>query len=122
MSAGDNNQALAAFNKAAAMQPLSPAPQLRLADAHLAMKNKDMAAPEPAAGAGNQAGSELEAQRGLIALALDAKNSDEGLKIARSMQKQNREGTRGYQFEGDIQGGQKITTLPQRPTGPALRR
>ena len=44
VAAGESNQAIATYNKLAAMQPASPQPQLRLAGVHLAAKNPEAAA------------------------------------------------------------------------------
>jgi tetratricopeptide (TPR) repeat protein len=49
----------------------------------------------------------LDAQRGLILLALDAKNYSEAATIARTIQKQRPKAGLGYQFEGDVAALQK---------------
>ena len=105
-ASGDMNQALAAFNKVAAMQPLLPAPQMRLADAYMAAKNKEAAAQSLRKALAIKPDL-LDAQRGLILIALDNKNYEEGVRVAKSMQKQNPKDPVGYQFEGDIAVAQK---------------
>lgn len=105
-ASGDLNQALAAFNKVATMQPLSPGPQMRLADAYMASKNKDAAAQSLRKALAIKPDL-LEAQRGLIVLAVDSKNYEEGVRLARGMQKQNPKDAAGYQFEGDVEAAQK---------------
>jgi putative PEP-CTERM system TPR-repeat lipoprotein len=105
-ASGDINQALAAYNKVAAMQPQSPMPQMRLADAHMAAKDKDAAAQSLRKALAIKPDL-LDAQRGLIALAMDAKNYDEAVRIARGLQKQAPKDATGYLFEGEIAAGQK---------------
>ena len=105
-AAGEFNQAITTYNKLAGMQPLSPQPQMRLADAHMAAKNKE------AAGNSLRKGLELkpdlvEAQRALIVLDLDEKKFQEALTIARTVQKQRPKEAVGYVLEGDIYAFQK---------------
>ena len=105
-ASGDMNQALVTYNKVAAMQPQSPTPLLRLADAYVIAKN-----PEAAAQSLRKAldikPDMLEAQRGLMIIAMAAKNFDEALRIARSIQKQRPKEADGYKFEGDIAASQR---------------
>lgn len=106
LAAGEFNQALASFNKLAAMQPLSPQPHLRLADAHMAAKDK------LAAAASLRKALEIKpdlqsAQRGSIMLDVDGKNIQSALATARTMQKQDANGAVGYVLEGDINASQK---------------
>ncbi len=105
-ASGDINQALAAFNKVATMQPLSPLPQMRLADAHMAAKDKQATAQSLQKALAIKPDL-LDAQRGLILLAVDNKNFDEAIRIARSMQKQHPKDPTGYAFEGDVAVSQK---------------
>ena len=106
LASGDTNQALNSFNKAAALQPGSPLPHMRLAEAHIAAKDKN------AAGQSLRRALEikpdfLDAQRGLLLVAMDAKNYAEATAIARTVQKQRPKEATGYQFEGDIAALQK---------------
>ena len=106
LAAGDINQALASYNKLAALQPLSPLPHMRLADAHLANKNKEAAA------ASLRKALELkpdlrQAQRGSILLDVDSKNIESALATARNIQKQSPKEATGYVLEGDIHTSQK---------------
>ena len=105
-ASGDTNQALATFNKVAGMQPLSPLPQLRLAAAHAAAKN-----PEASAASLRKAldikPDLMDAQRGLMVLAMDAKRYDEAVLIAKSIQKQRPKDPEGYRLEGDIAASQR---------------
>lgn len=105
-ASGDLNQAMASYNKLAAMQPLSPMPFLRLADVQIAAKDK--------AGAAASLRKALEikpdlqqAQKGSIMLDIDAKNVQGALATAKTMQKQNAKDALGYVLEGDIYATQK---------------
>ena len=105
-ASGDANQALLTFGKLAGMQPESPLPQMRLANAQMAADNKTAAAASLRK-ALTLKPDLLDAQRGLMVLAVDAKNYSEALVIARSVQKQRPKETIGYQFEGDVAAVQK---------------
>ena len=105
-ASGDLNQALTTFNKLAGMQPLSPKPQMRLADVQMAAKNKESAA-QSLRKALEIKPDLLDAQRGLILLALDAKKYADALPIARAVQKQRPKEPVGYILEGDIAAVQK---------------
>lgn len=105
-ASGDTNQAIATFNKLAGLQPLSPKPLLRLADAHMAAKNKDAAA-QSLRKALEVKPDLLEAQRGLIMLGLDGKKYAEALTLARTVQKQRPKEPVGYILEGDVGAVQK---------------
>lgn len=105
-ASGDSNQALITFNKVASMQPASPMPQIRIAAAHMAAKNKDAAAQSLRRALDIKADF-LEAQVGLLALAMDNKNIDEATRIARTVQKQRPKEDIGYRMEGDVAASQK---------------
>jgi len=106
LASGDTNQALISFNKAATLQPNSPLPHLRMAEAHMAAKDKTAAA-QSLRKALEVKSDLIDAQRGLILIAVDAKNYQEATTIARSMQKQRPTNALGYQFEGDVAALQK---------------
>jgi len=106
LAAGEYNQAITSFNKLAGMQPLSPQPHLRLADVHMAAKDKEAAA------ASLRKALEIkpdlqQAQRGSILLDMDGKNIQGALATARTMQKQGPKDAVGYILEGDINASQK---------------
>lgn len=103
---GDLNQAIATYGKLAAMQPLSPVPQLRLAEAHAANKDNE-AARRSLRKALELKPDFLDAQRRLILLALDAKNYQEALTIARTVQQQRPKDGVGLGLEGDVKAVQK---------------
>ena len=105
-ASGEANQAITTFNKLAAMQPLSPQPLMRLADAHMAAKNKDGAA-QSLRKALEVKPDLVDAQRGLIMLNLDAKKYSEAVAMARTVQKQRPKEAIGYILEGDVNAAQK---------------
>jgi len=98
---GDLNQALTSYGKLAALQPASPLANLRIAEIQLLNKNKDEASKSLKKALEIKADL-VEAQRGLILLAMDAKKPDEALGLARQIQKQRPKEAIGYILEGDI--------------------
>lgn len=105
-ASGDNNQALATFGKLVAMQPESVQPLMRLANANMAAGNKDAAMAGLRKALTFQPDL-LDAQRGLIMLAVNGKNFTEALSLARTVQKQRPKEFVGYVFEGDLAAVQK---------------
>lgn len=103
---GDFNQALNTYGKLANLQPNAPGPHLRLAEIHLANKSKTDAAKSLHKALEIKPDT-IEAQRGLILLALDAKRTEEALAIAREVEKQRPKEPVGYVLEGDIHSSQK---------------
>ena len=106
LAAGEINQAIASFNKLAAMQPLSAQPHVRLADAHMAAKDKTAAA------ASLRRALEIkpdlqDAQRSSIMLDVDSQNIQSALTTARTMQRQDSGSAAGHVLEGDINASQK---------------
>lgn len=105
-AAGEFNQAIASYKQLAVMQPLSPQPHLRMAEAHLAGNNKEAAAQSLRKGLEIKPDL-LDAQRGLIMLDLDAKKFQDATATARTVQKQRAKELVGYALEGDIKAAQK---------------
>lgn len=103
---GDSNQALSTFGKLASLQPSSPIAQMRMAEINLANKNKDEAAKNLRKALEIKPDL-LEAQRGLILLALDAKKPQDALVLARDIQKQRPKEATGFVLEGDINASNK---------------
>lgn len=103
---GDINQALVTYGKMSSLQPASPLPLLRMAEVQFASKNKDegvkslkkalLITPDI-----------LDAQRALILIAVENKNINEALSIARTIQKQRAKDPIGYILEGDIYASNK---------------
>lgn len=125
-ASGDLNQALVTYGKLATMQPTSPMPLLRQAEIHFANKNKDEGA-KSLKKALEIKPDIVEAQRALIQLAMENKNTSSALEIARTVQKQRPKEPAGYILEGDIhaalkawpeainafRNGLKLTVAPQ---------
>lgn len=105
-ASGDIQQALAAFSKAASLQPESAQPWMRMANAQMAADNRDAAATSLRKALAITPDL-LEAQRGLMMLAVRAKNYPEALSIARTVQKQRPKQSIGHQFEGEVAAAQK---------------
>lgn len=103
---GDVNQAIATYSKLVAMQPLSPLPHVRLAEAYVV--NKDNKSAEQSLRKALDIKPDfLDAQRGLILLNIDAKRYAEAIKIARMVQEQRPRDAMGFATEGDIDSIQK---------------
>ncbi len=105
-AAGDINQAITTFKRLATLQPQSPQPYLRMADAYMASKDKAAAATSL------KKALEIKpdlpsAQRGMVMLDVDAKNYQEAVATARTMQTQSPKEPLGYVLEGDISSAQK---------------
>lgn len=107
---GDLNQALSTYGKLATLQSASPLPQMRIAEINLANKNKDEAI-KSLKKALEIKPDLIEAQRGLVLLALDAKKPNEAFSIARQIQKQRPREAVGFVIEGDIFASEKA--LPE---------
>lgn len=94
-------QSLAAFGRLAMQQPKSEFAQIRLADAQLRAKN-----PEAAERALRKAleitPQLLVAQRGLMLLAVQAKQPEKALQVARTVQQQRPKEAMGNLLEGDV--------------------
>lgn len=98
---GDANQAIATYNKLIALQPLSPQPHIRLAEAHVA--KKDMPAAEQSLRkALDIAPDTLDAQRGLILLLVSDQKYQEAVVVARTVQSQRPKEDVGFVLEGDV--------------------
>ena len=103
---GDSNQAVTTFTKLSALMPLSPMPYMRLADVHMAAKNKEAAAQSLRRALEIKPDLQ-QAQRGSIMLDVDGKNIQGAVATARTMQKQDPKEAVGYVLEGDINASQK---------------
>lgn len=106
---GDVNQALATYAKLAALQPASPLAQMRIAEIQFAQKNTDEAT-KSLRKALEIKPDLLEAQRGLIQVALTAGKPRDALAIAHNVEKQRPKEAVGYLLEGDIQASGKHWT------------
>jgi putative PEP-CTERM system TPR-repeat lipoprotein len=103
---GDLNQALATYGKLVALQPLSPVPLVRLAEAQAAAK--DFKAAEQSLRKALEIKPDfLDAQRGLMLLAIEDKRYAEAIKIARTVQEQRPKQGLGLMLEGDVNVARK---------------
>ncbi len=100
-AAEDFNQALATYGKLAGLMPTSVQPHLRMAEVHVAAKNKEAAMQSLRKALSIKADS-IEAQRGIMMLDLDAGRTAEALNTARQIQKQRPKEAVGYVLEGDV--------------------
>ncbi len=103
---GDFNQAIATYNKLVTLQPMSPQPHMRLADVHMAAKNKEAAAQSLRKALEIKPDLQ-QAQRGTILLDVDGKNYQSAIATARTMQAQGPNQAIGYVLEGDINATEK---------------
>ena len=103
---GDTNQALATYNKLTNLLPNNPQPYLRIAEIHLAAKNKQAARDSLAKGLSKQPDS-LPLQRAQIMLNVADGRFSDALSTARAIQKAQPKVSAGYMLEGDVQLAQK---------------
>ena len=97
----DFNQALITYGKLAGLLPGSPQPYLRMAEIHLAAKDRDAAMASLQKALSVKPDS-IDAQKGVVLLNLGAGKTSDALKVAREMQKQRPKDAVGYTVEGDI--------------------
>jgi putative PEP-CTERM system TPR-repeat lipoprotein len=97
----ETTQALATFGQLAAKDPKSAFPQLRLADVHA--KTGNMRAAEAALRKALEIAPDLvAANRGLIVMAMRARDSARALQLARAFQARRPRDVEGYLMEADI--------------------
>jgi putative PEP-CTERM system TPR-repeat lipoprotein len=118
---GQVNQAIATYSKLISTQPLSPQPHIRLAEAYMVNKNY-LAAEQSLRRALDIKPDTLDAQRGLIFLAVQAKRYPNAIKIARSVQEQRPGSPVGFAMEGEIAAVQKNWDLALTAYRSALQR
>ncbi len=104
-ASGDLNQAITTYGKLVAMQPLSAQSHILLAEVQVASKN-NQTAEQSLRKALEIRPDLLEAQRGLILLALEAKRYQDAVKIARAVQEQRPKASVGFLLEGDLGAAQ----------------
>ncbi|HEX2829520.1 MAG TPA: XrtA/PEP-CTERM system TPR-repeat protein PrsT [Burkholderiales bacterium] len=103
---GETNEALSIYKRMTELQPGSPHPYLRMAEAQLAAKQVDAAAGSLKEALAVRPDS-LDAQRGLIAVHLSAGRVEEAMKVARQVQRAHPRQAIGYVLEGDIHATRK---------------
>jgi putative PEP-CTERM system TPR-repeat lipoprotein len=98
---GDVTQSIVSFSKVAALQPTSAQAQLRLADAFNRAKNYP-AAEQALRKALQLAPDAIAPKRGLILLAVQAKNREKALEVAAQTRKQQPNDALGHLLEADV--------------------
>jgi putative PEP-CTERM system TPR-repeat lipoprotein len=105
-AAGDVNQAMAVYVKLAAVLPKSALPHIRMAQLHLATRDKEAAAADLQRALSLQP-DHIGAQRGAIALDMESGRYRDAIAIAQQIQKQRPKETIGYALEGDVYASNK---------------
>ena len=121
LASGETNQAVATFGKLVGQHPSSPRAHSLLAGAQIANKDKQ-AARQSLRKALEINPDELDAQRGLIILSIEAKNYADANKIARTVQEQRPKSPVGFVFEGDIANSRKDWDAAARAYRAALQK
>lgn len=103
---GEVNQAIATYNKLAALRANSPVPHVRLAQVQLAANAPSLAAQHFRKALAIKP-DYLPALRGLIGVELSAGRKDNALGVARSVQSLRGSEAIGLALEGDVEGHQK---------------
>lgn len=99
-AAENYNQALSVYGRLAALTPNAIQPYLRMAEIHVAAKDK-AAAMQSLRKALSVKPDSIEAQRGMMMLDLDAGRTSNAIATARNIQKQSPKNPVGYLLEGD---------------------
>jgi putative PEP-CTERM system TPR-repeat lipoprotein len=110
---GDVAGALDSFSKLVNVVPKSARAQLRLATAHMLLKN-DGAAAEDIKRANQLEPDNLQAQLAMVDLLLRKGDSAQALALAHKLQKDNPKSPAGLMIEGDIEMNQKKPELALR--------
>ncbi len=106
LAAGDSQRALSVLKALTSMQPKNPQHQVRLSEAHLA--DKDSAAAMRALRQALELDPDnLPAQRKLALLLAAERRPQEGLAIARSVQKRLPQAAAGFMLEGELEVNSK---------------
>ena len=99
-AAGNFNQALSDYARLSELNPSAIQPYLRMAEIHVASKNKD-AAMQTLRKALSVKPDSIEAQRATIMLDLDAGRAADAVATARNVQQQHPKSPAGFLLEGD---------------------
>ena len=106
LAGGNSQQAITTFSKLAVLNPKSPLPQLRLADAHAATKNT--AGVAAAVRKANEiAPNQLLVQQAMLNLSMIENKPAQALAIARTVQAQHPDDVIGLGMEADVEMRQK---------------
>lgn len=106
LAAGDNQRAISTFKKLSGLQPRNPTPELRLAEAYMATKDMDAAARSLRRAAELQPDN-LAVMRSLARLSVEQKRPQEGLAVARDVQKRFPKEAAGYTLEGEVEASRQ---------------
>ena len=101
LARSDTGMAMAAYTKMRDLQPKSPLPHMRMAEAHLAAKDYD-AAGDSVRRALKLAPKSVEAQSIAIIVAIRKKQPAQALAIAQAVQAQRPNDPVGYKLEGEL--------------------
>ena len=102
IAAGDGSQAVATAKKLAALQPTNPMHQMLLADALLASRD-NLGAAQALRQALEITPDLLQALAGQVTLALLDRRPQDGLSLARAIQRKEPRLALGYSLEGDVE-------------------
>ena len=105
IATGDGNQAVTTLKKLATLQPTNPMIQVLLANAYAAAKDNAGAAQALRRALEIRPGL-AQAQAGLVSLAVADRRPQDGLNLARAMQKADPKNDLGYALEGDVEANQ----------------
>ena len=105
-ASGDANQAMVTFKKLAQLLPNLPNPHLRMAQLHLAAKNRE-AESQSLKRALALAPDNLRAQQALVNAHLATGKTAEAVELVRTIQRQHPGLDSGYLFEGTIEGARR---------------
>ncbi len=106
MLSGDLQRATSTFTKLSGLQPRNPTYELRLADVYV--MSKDYAAAAASLRRALEIRPDLvAAQRGMAMLAVLDKRPQEGIEMARKLQREHPKDATGFTLEGDIESGRK---------------
>ena len=106
LNAGDHQRALSTFKKLASLQPRNAVPEMRLAQTHAAMKDSESAGRALRRAAELQPGN-MAIARAQAGLAVADGRPEDGLKIAREMQKRAPQDATAFTLEGEIEVSRK---------------
>jgi putative PEP-CTERM system TPR-repeat lipoprotein len=105
-AAGETNQAISIYRKLIPMEPKSPLPWMRMADAQYGAKQYDEAV-ESLRKALELRPNLPEAQQALARVYVESGRINEAISVAREVQKERPKDALGYVLEGDVQASQK---------------
>lgn len=106
LNAGDHQRALSTFKKLASLQPRNAVPEMRLAQTFAAMKDSESAGRALRRAAELQPGN-MAIPRAQAGLAVADGRPEDGLKIAREMQKRAPQDATAFTLEGEIEVSRK---------------